>query len=34
MRRAIYMDAMEAISAGITAISRFSELNETPEALM
>ncbi|MFU8827723.1 MAG: hypothetical protein ACNA70_09590 [Brevefilum sp.] len=34
MRREIYMDAMEAISAGITAISRFSELNETPEALM
>lgn len=34
MRREIYMDAMEAISAGITAISRFSELSETPEALM
>jgi hypothetical protein len=34
MRREIYMDAMEAISAGITAISRFSELNETPETLM
>lgn len=34
MRREIYMDAMEAISAGITAISRFPELNETPEALM
>jgi len=34
MRREVYMDAMEAISAGITAISRFSELNETPEALM
>lgn len=34
MRREIYMDAMEAISVGITAISRFSELNETPEALM
>ena len=34
MRREVYMDAMEAISAGITAISRFSELSETPEALM
>jgi multidrug efflux pump subunit AcrA (membrane-fusion protein) len=34
MRREVYMDAMEALSAGITAISRFSELNETPEALM
>ena len=34
MRREIYMDAMEAISAGITAISRFSELSETPEALI
>jgi hypothetical protein len=34
MRREIYMDAMEAISAGITAISRYSDLNETPEALM
>lgn len=30
MRREIYMDAMEAI----TAISRFNELSETPEALM
>ena len=34
MRREIFMDAMEAISAGITAISRFSELSETPETLM
>jgi len=34
MRREIFMDAMEAISAGITAISRFSELGETPESLM
>lgn len=34
MRREIFMDAMEAISAGITAISRFSELSETPESLM
>lgn len=34
MRRDIYMDAMEAISAGITAISRFADLNETPESLM
>jgi primosomal protein N'' len=34
MRREVYMDAMEAISAGITAISRFSELSETPESLM
>jgi len=34
MRREIYMDAMEGISAGITAVSRFAELNETPEALM
>ena len=34
MRREIYMDAMEAISSGITAISRFSELNETPVTLM
>lgn len=34
MRRDIYMDAMEAISAGITAVSRFAELSETPESLM
>ena len=34
MRREVYMDAMEAISAGITAISRFSDLHESPEALM
>ena len=34
MRRKIYMDAKEAISAGITAISRFAEINETPEVLM
>ena len=34
LRREIYMDAMEALSTGITAIGRFSELNETPEALM
>lgn len=34
MRREIYMDAMEALSTGITAIGRFSELSETPEALM
>ena len=34
MRCEVYMDAMEAISAGITAISRFSGLNETPEALI
>lgn len=34
MRREIFMDAMEAISAGITAISRFSELSETPDTLM
>lgn len=34
MRREIYMDAMEAVTAGITAIRRFAELNQTPEALM
>jgi hypothetical protein len=34
MRREIFMEAMEAISAGITAVSRFAELNETPETLM
>lgn len=34
MRREIYMDAMEALSMGITAIGRFSELSETPETLM
>ena len=34
MRREVYMGAMEAISAGVTAVSRFSELSETPEALM
>ncbi len=34
MRRQVYMDAMESISAGITAISRFSDLHESPDALM
>jgi hypothetical protein len=34
MRRQVYMDAMEAISAGITAISRFSDLHESPDSLM
>jgi len=34
LRRDVYMDAMEALSAGITAVSRFSDLHETPESLM
>jgi len=34
MRRQVYMDAMESISTGITAISRFSDLDESPDALM
>ncbi len=34
MRRDIYMEAMEAVSAGLVAVSRFSELNNTPEDLM
>lgn len=34
LRRDVYMDAMEAISAGLVAVSRFSELNVTSDELM
>jgi len=34
MRRDVYLGAMEAISAGLVAVSRFSDLEESPDALM
>lgn len=34
LRRDVYMQAMEAISAGLVAVSRFSELNTPSEKLM
>jgi hypothetical protein len=34
LRRDVYMQAMEAISAGLVAVSRFSELNASSDELM
>lgn len=34
LRRDVYMEAMEAISAGLVAVSRFSELNTSSDELM